>query len=145
MTLPDPDFNSDFYKDVPAKRLVAWGIDVVIITALCILVIPFTAFTALFFLPVLYFTLGLTYRTMTLAKSSATLGMRIMAIELRDKDGARFDLKHAAIHSLLHNVLMASFIGQFISILSLLMSTPSRSLPDHLLGSVMINKRAKYA
>ncbi len=48
-TLPDPDFQPEFYADVPGKRLLAFFIDTIIIIGLCVLVLPFTAFTGLFF------------------------------------------------------------------------------------------------
>lgn len=47
--LPDPERQPDFYKDVPLKRLLAWCIDAVITGLACIIILPFTAFTGIFF------------------------------------------------------------------------------------------------
>ena len=69
-TLPDPDFQPEFYADVPGKRLLAFFIDTIIIIGLCVLVLPFTAFTGLFFFPLLYLVLGFAYRVVTLANSA---------------------------------------------------------------------------
>ena len=33
-TLPDPDYNADLYRDVPVKRLMAWVVDLLLITLL---------------------------------------------------------------------------------------------------------------
>ncbi|MFY9320584.1 MAG: RDD family protein, partial [Lentibacter algarum] len=49
--LPDPHYQPEFYADVPLKRLISWAIDTVIIVLLVVLILPFTAFTGLFFLP----------------------------------------------------------------------------------------------
>ena len=52
--LPDPEFNADFYAGVPAKRALAWIVDTILTMILTAVIVPFTAFTALFFLPFLY-------------------------------------------------------------------------------------------
>ena len=49
--LPDPTTQSQFYDGVLFKRAFAWVIDVVMIAILCLLVLPFTAFTGVFFFP----------------------------------------------------------------------------------------------
>ena len=87
--LPDPQIQPDVYKDVPLKRLLAWGVDSVLILLLCIVILPFTAFTGVFFFPLLFLAVSFGYRVVTLANGSATLGMRLCAIELRRADGAR--------------------------------------------------------
>jgi hypothetical protein len=51
--LPDPHYQPEFYADVPLKRLISWAIDTVLIVLLVVLILPFTAFTGLFFLPLL--------------------------------------------------------------------------------------------
>ena len=98
--LPDPESQPEFYADVPAKRLVAFVVDTLVILALSLLVVPFTAFTGLFFFPVLMAVIGFAYRVVTLAQGSATWGMRLVAIEFRARDGGRFDLGLAFAHTL---------------------------------------------
>jgi len=140
--LPDPETKVEFYADVPAKRLIAWVIDSVLILLLTVAVIPFTAFTALFYLPFLWLVVGLVYRIVTLAGRSATPGMRMMAIEFRTQDGARLDLGLAAAHTLIFTVAMGSILLQAVSIV-LMLATPRRQgLPDHLLGTAALNRAA---
>jgi len=47
--LPDPATKPQFYDGVLSKRAAAWGIDVVLVGIICVIIVPFTAFTALFF------------------------------------------------------------------------------------------------
>mgnify|MGYP000170972395 CR=1 FL=1 len=90
--LPDPHYQPEFYADVPLKRLIAWVIDTVLIILLVVVIVPFTAFTGLFFLPLLGFVVNFGYRVICLANGSATLGMRLTAIEFRTGDGAKFEM-----------------------------------------------------
>ena len=92
MHLADPVTQPQFYRDVAGKRLLAWIVDTVLITLICLLIVPFTAFIALFFFLGLMAVVGFVYRVMTLTGGSATLGMRLFAIEFRDREGRRFDL-----------------------------------------------------
>ncbi len=72
--LPDPVYQAEFYSDVAKKRLVAWFIDTAVILAICLIILPFTAFVALFLFPALFLVVGFTYRTLSLASRSATWG-----------------------------------------------------------------------
>jgi hypothetical protein len=38
MTLPDPQLQPEFYRDVPIKRALAWAIDFVVVCILSFLV-----------------------------------------------------------------------------------------------------------
>jgi uncharacterized RDD family membrane protein YckC len=105
-------------------------------------VLPFTAFTGLFFLPLLWLALSFLYRWATLAGGSATPGMRLMAIEFRDRTGRRFDAGQALLHTALYTICMGTFLLQAVSVLSILISPRRQSLPDHLMGSVAINRAA---
>ncbi len=58
--LPDPDLQAEFYADVPLKRALAWIVDMILIALLTTVIVPFTAFTALFFLPVLFLMVSFT-------------------------------------------------------------------------------------
>ena len=89
--LPDPDYDAEFYTDVPSKRLIAWVIDTVLIAAI-VFVLTFLGFLIpLLFLPVLFAVVGFLYRWSTIASRSATPGMRVMAIELMNRDGQPLD------------------------------------------------------
>ncbi len=140
--LPDPDGKPEFYADVPVKRLIAWAVDSILIALICAVIVPFTAFTALFFLPFLFLVVGLIYRIATLAGRSATPGMRLMAIEFRTFDGKRFDLGMAAVHTVLYTVSVSMVFPQIISIILMLTSARAQGLSDHFLGTAALNRAA---
>jgi uncharacterized RDD family membrane protein YckC len=142
--LPDPDTQPQFYNAVPTKRLIAWVIDTVIVVALCLLILPFTAFTALFFFPLLYLVVGFVYRTVTIANGSATFGMRAMAIEFRTMAGTRFDLTTAALHTFGYTVSIGLPILQVASIIMMLTTARAQGLTDSLLGTAALNRRAAH-
>lgn len=137
---PDPFRAPQYYDSVPAKRLVAWVLDSAFSLLLTILVIPFTAFTGIFFFVPLWFLIGFGYRIVTIATGSATWGMRVMSIELRDAQGQRFDFSQALLHTLGFTISMSFVILQIGSIITILGSAKKQSLPDMALGSVMINR-----
>jgi len=143
--LPDPDIAPGFYNGVPAKRLLAWLIDSVLILALTLLIVPFTAFLALFFLPALWLAVGFAYRTVALARASATPGMRFMAIEFRDATGRPFDLALAALHTLGYSLSMAFVLPQVASVVLMLTGARAQGLTDLALGSAAINRPAQRA
>lgn len=139
---PDPFAQPDFYKDVPLKRLLAWGVDAVLTFLACLAILPFTAFTGLFFFPVLFLVVGFIYRMITLANGSATWGMRLFAIELRQSTGARLDAGSAFAHTLGYTVSWAMFPLQLISMMLMATTERGQGLSDHALGTVMVNRRA---
>lgn len=140
--LPDPDLRPEFYKDVPLKRLLAWVVDSALTTAICLVIGLFTFFTAFFIWPLLFLVVGFIYRSITLANGSATLGMRLFAIELRRADGAHFDAGSAFAHTLGYTISWALPILQVISVVLMATTARGQGLSDHFLGTVMINRRA---
>ncbi len=140
--LPDPTYSADFYADVPSKRLIAWVIDTVIIVLLTVLILPFTAFTGILFFPFLAMVVGFAYRIATLARGSATWGMRLVAIELRSGQGERFDLPLAFMHTLLFSVFFSFIIPQVASIVLVLTGARAQALHDLFLGTAAINRAA---
>jgi hypothetical protein len=142
--LPDPDRDAEFYADVPLKRFFAWIVDAVIIGLLTAIAIPFTAFTALFYLPVLVLLVSFFYRWLTIAGGSATLGMRLVSIEFLGANGARFDGLTAGLHTLGYTVSVAVFPLQLVSMVLMVTTARRQGLTDHLLGSVAINRSARF-
>lgn len=142
--LPDPELDPQFYQGVPARRLAAWLIDVAIILAvgvpialvfgLVTLGIGFAVF------PLILAAIGFAYRVGTIADRSATWGMRIMGIELRRGDGARFDLLTALGHVALYTLSMAFVVTQIISCVAMLGSRYGQGLPDIVLRTTAINR-----
>ncbi|MFT6023267.1 MAG: putative RDD family membrane protein YckC [Ascidiaceihabitans sp.] len=142
--LPDPIEQPGFYASVPGKRLLAWVFDAVFVLILCIVVLPFTGFLALLIWPLWWLMFDFAYRTITIATGSATWGMRIMAIELRNTSGARLNLPEAALHTLGYTISIGSLLIQAVSMVLMSASFRGQSLSDHILGTVMINRRAKH-
>ena len=138
--LPDPEARPELYDDTPTKRAMAWVVDVIVSTAMTVVLIPFTAFTAIFYLPLLYLIVGFCYRWATLSRGSATWGMRLMAIEIRRGDGAPLDPGTAFAHTLAYAVSWAIFPLQIVS--GALMSVTARrqGLGDHVLGTAAVNR-----
>ncbi|MCV3271029.1 RDD family protein [Roseobacter sinensis] len=145
MAPPDPQAQPDFYKDVPLKRLLAWAVDATVTALACLIILPFTFFTGLFFFPLLFLVVGFLYRMVTLANGSATWGMRLFAIELRRPDGTRLDAGTAFAHTLGYSVSCAIAPLQLISIVMMATTERGQGLTDHVLGTVMVNRRAEAA
>ena len=143
-TLPDPMMQEEFYAETPTKRLIAWVIDMVIILILSAAVIPFTAFTGIFFFPLLVLVIGFIYRTVTLAAASATIGMRLMAIEFRTREGSRFDTASALLHTFGYSVSIGMPLLQTISVVLMLTSARRQGLTDMIMGSVCLNRPARH-
>ena len=141
--LPDPVLQTEFYADTPMKRLFAWIIDMILICILCVLIIPFTAFTGIFFFPFLVLVIGFIYRVVTLANGSATPGMHILAIEFRTASGDKFSLSDAFFHTLGFSISMAMPLLQIISVVLMLTSARKQGLTDMVMSTVLINKPAR--
>ncbi len=141
-TQPDPVRHAAFYQGVLTKRLIAWVLDMVLIGLITAVIVPFTAFTALFFLPGLYLFVGFLYRWATMSGRSATWGMRLMNIEFMDRQGQRFDAGAALLHTLGYTLSMAFVLPQVASVLLMLTSPRGQGLSDYLLGTIAVNSPA---
>ena len=142
--LPDPLRHPHFYQSVPMKRLIAWVFDAILIVTLCIVALPFTGFLGIFVWPVMLLVIGFAYRVVTLANGSATFGMRFAGVELRDAQGAKFDLGLALAHTFGYSVSMAFPIIQVVSIVLMLTGARGQGLTDLFLGTVALNRRAVH-
>lgn len=140
--LPDPAREPDFYRGVSGKRAIAWLLDVVLIAVISALIVPFTAFAALLFFPFLMLTIGFLYRWATLAGGSATWGMRLMAIELRQADGGPLTGRTAFLHTLGYTVSVAIAPLQLISAILMVALGRGQGLSDMILGTAAINRPA---
>ncbi|MBV7379378.1 RDD family protein [Maritimibacter dapengensis] len=141
--LPDPDYQSEFYADVPAKRAIAWVIDTLIVVFIVAIAIIATVGIGFFFAGFLWLVIGFIYRVVTLANGSATLGMRIASIELRRGDGTRFDLGTAIMHTLGYSLSMSFVLPQVASIILMLTNERGQGLTDLVLGTAAINRAAR--
>lgn len=140
--LPDPQTQAAFYEGVPIKRGVAFLVDAIIITLLCLIAVPFTAFTAILYFPFLMLIVGFIYRWGTIASKSSTWGMRLMAIEFRNNDGHRLDTGEAALHTLGYTLSWAIFPVQLASMVMMCVTERGQGLTDFALNTTAINKPA---
>ena len=139
--LPDPVREAAFYDGVAVKRGLAWVVDVVLISILTAILVPLTAFTALFFLAGLWGVVSFLYRWATIATGSATWGMRLMAIELRERDGGRLSGGTALAHTIGYTVSLLVAPLQLISVLLMVLRGQGQGLTDLILGTAMVNRR----
>jgi uncharacterized RDD family membrane protein YckC len=106
------------------------------------MLIPFTAFTAVFFLPFFFLVVGFAYRVLTIAGGSATLGMRIAGVELRRADSSHFDFSTAFLHTLIYTVSVGVFPLQLISVILMLVTPQKQGLHDMILSTAAIRRSA---
>ncbi|WP_371153460.1 RDD family protein [Jannaschia sp. 2305UL9-9] len=138
--LPDPVRAPEFYSGILFKRAVAWVIDVTLITVFTFLVGLATLSIGWFLWPITFLVTGFLYRVASLSNRSATWGMRLMGIELRDIEGDRFDGTTAAIHVLGYYASMAFVLPALASLAAMFVTDRRQSLTDLILGSAAINR-----
>jgi uncharacterized RDD family membrane protein YckC len=148
----DPLANPELFEGVPARRLIAFIIDAAIIgipllmAALFILVLGLVTFGlgwALFWLmspaaviwAIVYY--GITFGS----AASATLGMRVMDLEMRTWYGAPAYFVLGAVHAIVFWVSISALTP--IVILVALFNSRRRLLHDILVGTVVINNPAR--
>lgn len=146
-TVPSPYEDTQFYEGVAFRRFVAFLIDVCI-TALVMAVIAVVGFVAGFltfglgwlvaFL--LFVSADFLYRWLTIGASSATWGMAICGIELRDRLGQRLDPGQALVHTAAYYISLALGIPILLNLFIMLISPHRRLIHDFVLGTVMINR-----
>jgi uncharacterized RDD family membrane protein YckC len=150
----DPLRNPELFEGVLARRILAFVIDVVVIfipVALAAVFIFFFGVITLGFGFALYWLLGpgatiwaILYYAVTLGSpASATLGMRVMDLELRTWYGAPCYSVLGAVHVILFWVSVSA-LTPFILLVAFF-NERRRLLHDLLLGTVMINNPARAA
>lgn len=142
--VPHPVSQSQFYQGVLFKRGIAWVIDTLVIALLSTLALPFTAFTGVFFFPALMLFVGFIYRWFSLTALSATPGMRMMSIELREGWGQRLSNNTALLHTAGYTVSILVAPMQVISVVLMATTAKGQGLTDMLLNTVAINRSARH-
>ena len=139
--LPDPHHEPRFYEGVVVKRGLAWVIDAVVITLLTFVAGILTLTLAWWLWPVAAMVLGFLYRTATLVSGSATWGMRLLGIELRDARGERLDGITAALHVTGYYVSISfALLPALASAVAMLATERKQGLTDLVLGTAAINR-----
>jgi uncharacterized RDD family membrane protein YckC len=130
------------------RRIIAFAFDFLFIA---LLVVPAHLAMAIgglmtfgllwIFQPILFLLIVLSYHTMTIGSPrSATLGMRIMGVEVRSWDGGRPDHARALLHSILF--YMTAFPTGFTILVVALFTKNRRTLHEILSGTVTIRSDA---
>ena len=141
-SLPDPDLHPQFYDDVMVKRLIAWVIDSVLVWGLWVVLSILSLGILVALLP-FFAVLDFVYRTATLSRRSATWGMRVAGIEVRDRLGEPLDGGQALAHTAGYMTSMLLFFPvQVASIVLMAVSERGQSLTDFVLGTAVVNRRA---
>jgi uncharacterized RDD family membrane protein YckC len=148
----DPDLEPELFRGVPTRRVVAFLIDLVVLSVPVILGYIFIAVFGLL-------TLGLGWVLFWLAwpasviwaivyygaslggPHSATVGMRVMDLELRTWYGAPGYFVLGAMHAVLFWVSI-SFLSPLVVLVGLF-NTRRRLLHDFVLGTVIINNAVR--
>jgi len=150
----DPATNPELFDGVRTRRIFAFLIDAIIIlapvalagTVILLLSIVTLGLGLVLFWPlqvgaviwaVLYY--GFTFGS----TSSATIGMRVMDIEMRTWYGAPCYFVLGAVHAIFY-WLSISMLTPFVLVVSLF-NTRKRLLHDMLLGTVVINNPSRAA
>ncbi len=148
----DPDRNPELFDGVPARRLVAFLIDLVVIAVPLVLVAIFIfavgivtlglGFALYGLMPGISVLWALFYYGSTLGSpSSATIGMRAMDIEMRTWYGTPSYFVLGAVHAIVFWVTVSA-LTPFV-LLICFFNTRKRLLHDFLVGVVIINNPAR--
>lgn len=140
---PDPATQPSFYDGVVMKRVFAFVIDTILIGIVTMLLIPLTGFTALLFIFFFASVVAFFYRVISISRKSATPGMRLMAIELRNHQGEMLSTGTAFAHTILFMISMSMAVPQLVSFAMMILTPRRQSLYDMLLGTVVVNKSAR--
>ena len=93
--------------------------------------------------PLIVAAVGFAYRVGTISDRSATWGMRVMGIEFRRADGARFDFLTALAHVAIYTVSMAFVVVQIVSCVAMIGTRYGQGVPDLVLRTTAINRPAE--
>jgi len=150
----DPDKNPELFEGVLPRRIVAFCVDVVLIVGPIILLALFIFVFGLvtfgigwllfWLLSPLFVIWAIAYTGLTLAApQSATIGMRLVDLELRTWYGGPMYFLLGAVHVIFFwiSVTALSPLVLFVA----LVNRQQRLLHDFLTGTVMINNAARAA
>jgi uncharacterized RDD family membrane protein YckC len=150
----DPTANPELFEGVLARRVVAFIIDFIIIAIPVVLAAMFIfafgiitlglGWALYWLLPAASVIWALVYFGATLGSHrSATIGMRVMDLEMRTWYGAPAYFVLGAVHAIVYWVTV-SFLTPFILLVAFF-NVRRRLLHDIMLGTVVINSPARAA
>jgi len=141
----DPVSQSEYFEGVLGRRIMAFALDFVIIIAISIAVNVLLFFAGIFTLGLAWLLFGiafpavaLSYTAYTLSgRESATIGMRVMELQMRTWYGAPMYALLAAFHAIIFYVSVA-FFTPFVLLVALF-TRRKRCLHDFVAGTIVIN------
>lgn len=143
---PDPRRDAQFYDGVGLRRLIAFIIDAAVIAAVAaptLLVFGVMTFGFGFALALpIVLAISVIYRVVSVARWSATPGMRACGVELRGWSGGRLTDGEAAVHTLTYVGCFFFVAPQLVSVALMALTPAGRGLADLAVGAVMINRPA---
>jgi uncharacterized RDD family membrane protein YckC len=145
----DPVTQPQLFGGVIGKRILAFIVDAIIIlvlTALAALAVLVLGVITLGFgwllFPIVFPLVGLGYNAVTIGgPNSATVGQRMMGLEMRMWFGGKVTPLIAAFHALLFWVSLYTLVLWLINVLWPFFDQRKRCLHDILAGVVLINRR----
>lgn len=148
----DPDRHPEFFEGVPARRLIAFLIDLVILAVPMVLAWIFIfaigivtlglGFALFGLMPVIAVLWALFYYGSTLGgPRSATIGMRLMELEMRTWYGAPAYFVLGAVHAIVFWVTVSALTP--LVLLVCFFNARKRLLHDFLVGVVVVNSPAR--
>ncbi len=148
----DPALQPEYFVGVLSRRVMAFVVDVIIITAPLVLAVLFISVFGLLTLGLgwgLFFLLSpatviwpIVYYGMTLGgPHSATVGMRAMGLEMRTWYGSPTYFVLGAVHAILFWVSV-SFLTPLVLLVALF-NDRRRLLHDLVMGTVVVNNEAR--
>lgn len=148
----DPDLHPELFEGVLARRVVAFVIDFVLIAVPVLLASMFIfvfgivtlglGFALYYLLPPASVIWALVYFGLTLGSpASATVGMRVMDLEMRTWYGAPAYFVLGAVHAIFFWLSMC-FFSPFVLLVAFF-NERRRLLHDIVLGTVVINNPAR--
>jgi uncharacterized RDD family membrane protein YckC len=150
----DPDLHPELFDGVLARRVLAFMVDFVLIAVPVVLASMFIfvfgivtlglGFALYWLLPPASVIWALVYFGLTVGSpSSATIGMRVMDLQMRTWYGAPAYFVLGAVHAIFF-WLSISFFSPFVLLVAFF-NPRRRLLHDILLGTVVINSPARAA
>ncbi|MGB0921961.1 MAG: RDD family protein [Alphaproteobacteria bacterium] len=144
---PYDEFGTDDFDNVVFRRVVAYLVDLVIITVAGAVAIAVGSVIGVISLGLLWpliaaliSILPFAYHTLTIGSpASATVGMRIFGIEVRTWDGRRPGYIQAAVQTVLFYGSIA--LTSLLILLVVFFNKRNRTLHDFVAGTVIINSR----
>jgi uncharacterized RDD family membrane protein YckC len=145
----DPVTQPQLFDAVIRRRIVAFIVDAVIIlvltaiAALAVLVLGvITLGLGWLLFPIVFPLVGLGYNALTIGgPNSATVGQRMMGLEVRMWFGGKVTPLIAAFHALLFWVSLYTLVLWLVNVLWAFFDERKRCLHDILAGVVVINRR----